>query len=103
MQDLAGFRLSFLRDLHRRAFKWALFLLAFELRAIAAITAGFAVAFVVAVPAGILTGLALNSLELDFQYVRWAILIIQIGAFAIWLLAALKVYAYVRHWSPQTR
>jgi hypothetical protein len=47
-------------------------LLAFEFRAIAAITAGFAVAFVVAVPAGILTALALGSLELDFQYVRWA-------------------------------
>lgn len=84
-----------LNDLRQGIPKWVIRLLAFEMKVIAAITAGFGISLVVVAPASLLTGLTLGLLELK-QGPGWATLIIQIIAIAIWVLASLKLYWYLK-------
>lgn len=96
MKDPTASWPPFFNHWHQSVLKWAVRLLVFEIRALAAITGGFVVSFVVAVPAGLLTTLILSSFELDHEYVVWATRIIQASAFAVWLLASIKVYRYLK-------
>ena len=82
--------------------KWVIRLLTFELRVIAAITAGFGISLVAAVPVGLLTGLTLGLLEVKHWPV-YSTLITQMIAIAIWFLASLKAYRYLKQRSAPAR
>ena len=92
----------FLNDLRQGIPKWVIRLLAFEMKVIAAITAGFGISLVVVVLASLLTGLTLGLLELK-HWTGWATLIIQMIAIAIWFLVSLKVYWYLKRRSAPAR
>ena len=94
--SLAAIQRRYLSRLRQSVLKWAVRLLAFELRAVAAITAGFAVSLIAAVPAALLTAFILGSLELDYEYVVWTTRIIQVSAIAVWFIASFKFYRYLK-------
>ncbi len=87
-------------DLRQSIPKWAIRLLAFEVKVFSAITAGMGLSLVLVVPAGILSGFALTALKLE-HYASWCSIVIQIVGLTIWFLASRRVYRYLnRRWAP---
>jgi len=84
-----------LNDLPQDIPKWVIRLLAFEMKVIAAITAGAGIFFVVTVFAASMAGLIFSLFELR-HWPGWATVIIQMITIAIWILASLKVYRYLK-------